>query len=70
MGYEIDDIVPREGVFDVKVLTETGTRITHTFRNEKWEDDKWKDIVDERMEKRNSDKIDKKDTEIDIKKKQ
>lgn len=67
--FEIDDVIPREGVFDVEITNENGNFEQFTFDNEKKEDKQYIDEIAKTIDQRNSDQKDKKEFEDDIGKK-
>lgn len=58
---EIVDIKRRHGVFDVKIINEVGNKEIFTFRNKKFENGKYKEIIKQRVKKRDMKKLESKE---------
>lgn len=55
---EIVDIKRRHGVFDVKIINEVGNKEIFTFRNKNFENGKYKEMIKQRVKRRDMKKLD------------
>lgn len=63
---EIVDIKRRHGVVDVKIINEVGNKEIFTFRNKNFENGKYKEMIKQRVKRRDMKKLDKEECEKDI----
>lgn len=63
---EIVDIKRRHGVVDVKIINEVGNKEIFTFRNKSFENGKYKEMIKQRVKRRDMKKLDKEECEKDI----
>lgn len=55
---EIVDIKRRHGVFDVKIINEVGNKEIFTFKNKSFENGKYKEMIKQRVKRRDMKKLD------------
>lgn len=55
---EIVDIKRRHGVVDVKIINEVGNKEIFTFRNKNFENGKYKEMIKQRVKRRDMKKLD------------
>jgi len=63
---EIVDIKRRHGVVDVKIINEVGNKEIFTFKNKSFENGEYKEMIKQRVKRRDMKKLDKEECEKDI----